>query len=348
MRITAVLFACGLALGAYTLNASSNPGLPVGWTLGGEAPKLYSAEIDKSDSPSGKGSVVLRRIASSHSYGKAYLVQDLPMAQFAGKRVRVSMHVRFQDIARKEGTIHLQVGEAYGEEAPNFSGDWDLFQTTLTVSANPGHLAIGVGLKGAGSAKVDGIEFKVLGDAPAGQRGVGHSDTLIVDKASDTLPAGWSLGGEAPKLFSTGGDMADSPSGKGSVVLRRSETRHSFGKAQLTQSFPVAPYAGKRVRLSMRVRFQDVDQADKTERRIYVGGESESVLDSPEFSGGWDLYQSTLNLPHDIRRLEIGVALKGSGSAKVDGIELQVLGDAPAGQRNISTSEYGIVGRAGK
>ena len=162
------------------------------------------------------------------------------------------------------------------------------------------------------------------------------------------LPAAWSLGGEAPKLFSTDIDMSDSPSGKGSVVLRRIETSHSFGKARLLKSFPVAPYAGKRVRLSMRVRFQDGDKIDEMERQIYVGGESESVQDIPQFSGDWDLYQSTLTLPADLRRLEIGVALKGSGSAKVDGIELQVLGDAPAGQHAISVSEYGIVGRATK
>ena len=175
MRITAVLFACGLALGTYTLNASSNAGLPAGWSVGGEAPKLYDADMDRADSPSGKGSKVLRRIEASHPYGSAHLAQSFPVAPYAGKRVRLSMRVRFQDVGKYDGKIYIGAGSSAHEQAQEFSGDWDLFQTTLTLAADTTQLDIGVGLHGPGSAKVDAIELQVLGDAPPGQHGTSMS-----------------------------------------------------------------------------------------------------------------------------------------------------------------------------
>lgn len=176
MRTAAVLFACGLALGTYSLNASSYAGLPDGWSIGGEAPKLYNADVDMSDSPSGKGSLVLHRTETSHPYGSAQLAQGIPAVPYAGKRVRVSMRVRFQGIERMEGKIYIGTDNSSHVQSLDFGDDWTMYQSTVSLPANLKKLDIGVGLKGPGSAKVDGIELQVLGDAPPGQRGVSITD----------------------------------------------------------------------------------------------------------------------------------------------------------------------------
>lgn len=85
MRTAAVLFASALAFTTYSLHASSGD-LPPGWSLQGEAPQLYSGGIDREDSPSGEGSVVLRRTEASHAYGAAMLLQTFSAADYAGKK----------------------------------------------------------------------------------------------------------------------------------------------------------------------------------------------------------------------------------------------------------------------
>jgi hypothetical protein len=171
MRIPAVLLACGLALGAYTLNASSQTALPDGWAIGGEAPKLYAGDIDTEDSPSGKGSVVLRRSETSHPYGSAHLAQTLPAEQYAGKRVRLHAYVRFQDTRPGQGGVWIGANGGSHSHGFNFGPGWTSYEATIAFPADLKKLAIGVNLNGPGTAKVDALELEVLGDAPPDQKG---------------------------------------------------------------------------------------------------------------------------------------------------------------------------------
>ncbi|MBQ5949050.1 hypothetical protein [Massilia sp. ST3] len=179
MKPIAVLFACALALGAYALNASSNPGLPEGWSLGGEAPKLYHADVDTADSLSGKGAMLLVRTDTSHPYGSAWLAQRIAGEPYAGKRVRVTMRVRFQDIEPMEGKIYIGADGGASLQGLRFSRDWTVYESILTLPADVKQLDVGVGLKGPGSARVDGIALQVLGDAPPGQRGLNIEQSVL-------------------------------------------------------------------------------------------------------------------------------------------------------------------------
>jgi hypothetical protein len=122
--------------------------------------------------------------------------------------------------------------------------------------------------------------------------------------------------------------------------MRRTEASHDFGSATVAQSFPVESYAGKRVRVSLHVRFQGID---KMAGAVYIGTGSSSHSESKNFGDSWAWAQCILTLPADAKQLEIGVGLKGPGSAKVDAIELQVLGDAPADQRGTRISDSKLV-----
>lgn len=179
MRTAAVLFTCGLAMATYSLSASSNANLPAGWSIGGEAPKLYDASIDTSDSPSGKGSILLRRTETSHPFGSGQLSQNIPVEAYAGKRVQVSVRVRFQNVKPMEGQIYIGTENGSHLQGRDVGDGWNLFQTTVSLPFAIKKLAIGVGLKGSGSAKIDGIELTVLGDAPPDQRGVSMGDLTL-------------------------------------------------------------------------------------------------------------------------------------------------------------------------
>jgi hypothetical protein len=179
MRTAAVLFTCGLALATYSLNASSNAGLPDGWSIGGEAPKLYSASVDTSDSPSGKGSMVLRRTETSHPFGSAQLSQTFPVEVYAGKRIQVSVRARFQDSKPMGGLIFIGTENGSHLHGSDIGDDWNLFESTVTLPISLKKLAVGVGLNGRGSVKVDSIELTVLGDAPPDQRGVSIADPKL-------------------------------------------------------------------------------------------------------------------------------------------------------------------------
>jgi hypothetical protein len=179
MRMPATLFACGLALAAWTLNASSNAGLPEGWSLGGEAPRLYAADIDSAGSPSGKGALVLRRTETSHPYGSAWLARSMPVGPYAGKRVRLSMRVRFEDTEPMEGKIYIGTDGGAHLQGGRFGAGWNVYQATLGLPADLKHLKIGVGLKGPGRVSVDDIELQVLGEVRTGQNGTSlESDHL--------------------------------------------------------------------------------------------------------------------------------------------------------------------------
>jgi hypothetical protein len=188
MRIPAVLLACGLALGAYTLNASSQTAaLPDGWSISGEAPKLFAGEIDMDDSPSGKGSAVMRRTETSHPYGSANLLQGISPEPYAGKRVRLRAHVRFLgDANRGGGKVWIAPNNgAYSQSNKGFSHEWTWYEATVTFPAKLEKLAIGVSFKGPGSAKVDVIQLEVLGDAPADQQATQIDDIV---QHEDKLP----------------------------------------------------------------------------------------------------------------------------------------------------------------
>lgn len=180
MRVTSVLFASLLAMAAYTVNAGSTANLPDDWSIGGEAAKLYRADVDTSDSPSGKGSVVLRRSETSHPFGGAHMVRTFPAAAYAGKRVRVSMHARYEgERPRMEGMLVIGTDEGYHTSGLDVDSGWHLYQTIVTWPADIKKVTVGVALNGSGSAKVDGIELEVLGDAPAGQRHIDQTALLI-------------------------------------------------------------------------------------------------------------------------------------------------------------------------
>lgn len=178
MRLPAVLFACTLALGAYTVNAGSVTGLPPGWALGGEAPQLYAADVDKAGSPSKHEAMVLRRTETSHPYGSAWLAEALATGTYAGKRVHLSMRVRMLDVGVHGGSLFIGFDDGLNlqsfpdSENAEISGKWTTYGYTLILARDIRRFELGVGLKGPGRIEVGDIDLQVVGDAPPDQKGL--------------------------------------------------------------------------------------------------------------------------------------------------------------------------------
>lgn len=167
MRTAAVLFASALSFTTYSLYASAADVGPE-WSVQGEAPQLYSGTVDHADSPSGKGSMVLKRTETSHPYGSAWLVKSLP-AEYAGKQLRVSYHVRSEG----EGPIgnSIVILDSHGQHASGYPATrhWSWHRKLITLPKGTTGMATGIGLKGPGTVKIDRIQIEVVGDAPEEQ-----------------------------------------------------------------------------------------------------------------------------------------------------------------------------------
>ena len=172
MRIAAVMFAGALALTTYALHANTLAELPEGWSLQGEAPELFSARVDHDDTPSGQGSMVLKREETSHVLGTGQLVKKLPVALYAGKLVRLSVHIKAEGAAKMQDGLAIVSTDSSWVSGEDHPQGWYWARKIMGVSAGMKELGVGVSLKGPGEVKVDVIEVEVIGEVPADQKGI--------------------------------------------------------------------------------------------------------------------------------------------------------------------------------
>jgi hypothetical protein len=137
---------------------------------------------------------------------------------------------------------------------------------------------------------------------------------------------GWILSGGGAKGsdFCVSADDAAPRSGRIPARLKKRPHGNSFAYATLMKQVDVAPYAGKRVRVSIDVRTDDA----KGRRDIWarIQGKS-SPADGAGLGGAWVTLDETadwathsivLDVPFNGARLEYGVGIGGSGAAWVD------------------------------
>ena len=170
MKPAAILFASAVALATYALNASSNSGLPAGWSVVGEAPHLYAAEL-AGDGPARAGTLVMHRTENSHPYASAALVKQLPVQDYAGKQLRISLRLRAEGADLPKVGIYIGHGKSVhvnGVNAANLK-TWNTVQSMVTLPRSLDTFNVGVNLHGPGRVQVDDLKIEVLGDAPADQ-----------------------------------------------------------------------------------------------------------------------------------------------------------------------------------
>ncbi len=141
------------------------------------------------------------------------------------------------------------------------------------------------------------------------------------------VPRGWFLAGTSPE------DYVVVAEGDARSLRSKSEAPRGFGA--LMQEFVPEAYRGRRVRLSARLRSEEVAGRAALWMRIDGLAHQTIVLDamaSRPITGTtpWAVYAVVLDVPDEAEVVALGVLLEGAGSVDVEGVALDVVGaDVP-------------------
>jgi hypothetical protein len=168
MKKTIALFV-GAAFGvcATATLAAENP---KGWFPAGSHPKDYQMSADREMVHAGKASASIKSTAATPG-GFGTLMQTCSAEAFRGKRVRMSGHVRAQDVSDWTG-LWMRVDGPRSEalafdnmqdRAIKGTSDWTKYEIVLDVSEQAQDIAFGLLLSGRGRAWMDDLKFEVVG-----------------------------------------------------------------------------------------------------------------------------------------------------------------------------------------
>jgi hypothetical protein len=151
---------------SLTLQAAT----PAGWSIAGKDPEAYEAGTDARALYHGTPSIYLK--GKEPMPKVAGLLQQLPLAQYAGKRVRFSAATKSEGV---EGGAQLLVhlNRDNGRLTESVAGpirgnsDWQKYEVVVDVLPDATGINIGVSLAGQGTVWLNDIQVEVVGpDVP--------------------------------------------------------------------------------------------------------------------------------------------------------------------------------------
>jgi hypothetical protein len=148
---------CALALQAET---------PAGWSIQGKDPEFYEAGTDPHVLYKGVPSIYFK--GSEPMPKVAGLTEQLPLAEYVGKRVRFSAVTKSKAV---EGGAHLllHVGREKGKLTESVAGpiressDWQKYEIVVDVLPDATSIEVGISLVGQGTVWLNDIEIEVVG-----------------------------------------------------------------------------------------------------------------------------------------------------------------------------------------
>lgn len=146
---------------------------------------------------------------------------------------------------------------------------------------------------------------------------------LLAGLAVAGAPAGWELTGEGYRVRTSG----DAKHGSKSVVL--TSGAGARGYATLSQAIVTRRYRGRRVRLTVWLKTQDVEgwagawmRVDEGRRSVAFDNMQDRALRGTH---AWSSYSLVLDVPQTADRIRYGGLLSGEGSLWMDGVQLEVV-----------------------
>jgi erythromycin esterase len=160
--------------------------------------------------------------------------------------------------------------------------------------------------------------------------------TNLALAGSNGIPKGWSVIDASfypNALYPYGAVVADDPSPKGGRAVRiaRADSTLPWGHGALSQSFPAAPWRGRRLILSAAIRADAPRIGTGAQLAVHVrNGRSDEdpVLlalqpDGPVRSSDWTRRSVAVDIPADAERIQISLAFTGNGAGWFGDIELE-------------------------
>jgi hypothetical protein len=346
--------------------------LPEGWFLAGTNPKSYEAAIDTSVFHGAKQSTRYNSNDKHPGNGTgrfrwSTLMTQMDPSKHAGKRVRMSMWLKTADVdgwvspwMRVDGTGEMLSFDNMCKRQIRSAIDWTEFTIVLDVPSASTNIAYGVMLGGTGKVWMAEVVLEevnadvVATDCPCitkskknEQAAKGREKALL----SRLLPNGWTvrtLYEQTRCVYSAGVDTVVTYNGKKAACIEVAESDH-HAKVQLYQILRCEGWRGKRVRMSVHLKSQDVKV--KAGFWLEVIGPHEGTLayddmaNRPVFgTTSWKKHEIVLDVPMEAVELHFGGSVQGGGILWLANVSIEEVGLNIQITDNYSNSCRGICG----
>jgi len=147
--------------------------------------------------------------------------------------------------------------------------------------------------------------------------------------AADTLPNGWFKAGSNPSDYKMGIDKDISFDGNKSAFIE-SDSADSKGFGTMMQSASVEDYRGKRVRLTVYIKTQDVSNWTGGWFRIDGNQKKPLAFDNMKNrpinkTRDWSKYTMVLDVANEATSMAYGVLLAGNGKVWFDNLSFEIV-----------------------
>lgn len=164
--MTAVLILAAVPA-AVLLTAGYNTQIPNGWFPAGSNPSEYEMSIDKKIFQNGNSSAFIKsKSPKLNDFGT--LMQTIDAKDYLGKRLKLSGHIKSQDVngwsgmwMRIDGDNNQQLGfDNMQNRAITGTTNWEKYEIVLDVPGNSKTLNYGVLLGGNGKVWIDNLKME--------------------------------------------------------------------------------------------------------------------------------------------------------------------------------------------
>lgn len=325
--------------------------MPKGWMAAGQSPGDYEMSSETSGARVGHACAVLRSRGTPSGFGT--MMQTFKPGDLAGKRVRMTAWARSENVESWAGLwmrvdTESQSGVAFDNMQPRSikgTTPWTKYAIVLDVPKDASEIAFGVLLDGKGAVWVDHFDFEEVSnvvpttDITKGEERPSIARNLGFESGPDgKLPTGWQSAGDHPADFEMIADHSQSHSGEESGMVRSKQPSKGFGT--LMQSISAAPYRGRRVRLSVWGRSENITGWGGFWMRVDSRGGKFTAFDNMQDRAikgttPWTQYQVVLDVGRDAELIVFGQLVAYEGTLFGDDYQLEVVGqDVPVTDLN--------------
>ncbi len=246
---------------------------------------------------------------------------------YRGKRVRMVAYCKTSEV--KSAYFTLSSKEHSAKTSPiEGTGDWQRREVVMEIPEDAKRISISFHMLGEEGAVVwiSGMQFAVVGESvpltyfeispwPSRPKNMDFQQGLLY----------WKISSSIPQDYDYGVKQENDVQGMRSAYIKASK-EEPRSPLMLRQNIKGKDYAGKRVRLSGRLRASEVAE----QANLYLStGEHSRIERSIEGTQDWTSYEITWFVPDWAIALEFGLTLHGRGQVWLQGLTLAVVEEQP-------------------
>lgn len=332
-------------------------GEPQGWVLSGSAPEDFQVSLDNSIFTEGNSSALLQ-VDNPSVTDFDNLIQTVLPDAYRGQRVRFSGDIKSEGSLRLAPWMRVDGSNRQVLQFDNSNGraligtqEWIPFEIVLDVPEESVSILFGFMASGRGMAWIDNVQLEIVGeDVPSTNEITGVNTINAAFSSRYSVPLrttlygidkqpyiatplqSWFEAGSQPEAYTMDVDSAvlSPESGMPSLYIR-GNTAEALGTGELVQTISAENYQGRRVRLTVYLRGDDIRGQAMPFLSIDFGNSAlaKAGAGSLTLSGSqdWTPYELVLDVPDGVSYITLGVALKDAGTVWIGDVQLKTVGD---------------------